>query len=201
MGSQVPYQAPFPAGLDFASAAGADLLLKTAQDRAEEIMTRKGKLSGPFGCFVARRNPQNRLSYAKPKLGLFTADPRFAMNHATKDELLELIQEDMRRSDALGLAMVMEANLLVAPPPPGVGPEEHVRNLGDRPVGWVAEHPDRMEVVVVSLEHVAVQGTRLLMSEIVRDHVGRSSLTGWSAPQYDGVAGRFAGILAAAKGG
>lgn len=149
----------------------------------------KGELPAPFALLLARKNPQTRLSFARPHL-LFLQLPRW-QNDDEKDIGRMQLEVFAEVTAATGVAFVSESWLLRA-----ASLEE--RNKFPGPV---RDHPDRTECIVITLEHRSKLG--MSAAHIMRDQAGRPTLSAWE-DQYEDVEvgdGRFSHLLPAQEGG
>ncbi len=193
--------APIGPPHDLLSAEGAAWLTEESQRIAVHAFKAHGELRRPFALVLARRNPTTRLSFPRPRSLLLWLDPNLCGTQKDKDALAAGLRKTLVRTEAFALALAFESWLLRA----SRGPQdENFKQVLKEWTGRIREHPDRTEVVSLSVEHPALApaGYAMHMGHILRDHVGRPTLSGWENwGDGEGGMGRFMRMLEEDDGG
>jgi hypothetical protein len=167
----------------WATAAGAeDFLARHLEFMAETFLV-QGEFQ-PMAAVLAKRDPKTRMTMAKP--ALIPVLSALMKSENDKDALAEAVVQMAARTEAFGVIMMTEAWMLR----PGV--EQKI----DEWIGHIAEHPDSVEVLVLSYQHKHL-GQGIAIADILRE--GGLRLGPWrihrEGEQGLKASGRFADLM------
>lgn len=148
--------------------------------------------------FLCRRNPQTGLSFAKPQIiPVLVAEME---DEAGKQAVVASFRKMAAKGRAVGVGFMTEAWTVRAQLDHAAGTRKVDELIDDYNANWrgrLNEHPERVEIVMVSWQHRAGSGSGA-MAEIVRGNSGKAVLQPWVDMRDQpggGITGRFFDLL------